>query len=53
MSSLQRGVNLKDEEEVKQYLENLGTEYRFSCYYEKNPSGPAKTRDILIERARI
>ena len=32
-----RGVNFKDEEEVKEYLENLGTEYRFGCYHEKNP----------------
>jgi len=31
------GVNFKDEEEVKEYLENLGTEYRFGCYHEKNP----------------
>ena len=25
--------------QVKEYLENLGTEYRFSCYYEKEPKG--------------
>ncbi|XP_049836960.1 cytochrome c oxidase assembly factor 7 homolog [Schistocerca gregaria] len=31
------GVNLKDEEEVKQYLHNLGIEYRFGCYQEKKP----------------
>lgn len=29
--------NLKSEEEVKEYLENLGTEYRFGCFNEKNP----------------
>ncbi len=31
--------NLKDEAEVKEYLENLGTEYRFGCYHEKKPEG--------------
>lgn len=31
--------NLKDEEEVKQFLENLGTEYRFGCFSEKKPEG--------------
>ena len=36
---MQRGVDLKNEEEVKEYLENLGTEYRFGCYYEKDPIG--------------
>jgi len=33
------GVNLKDEKEVAEYLENLGTEYRFGCYNEKKPEG--------------
>ncbi len=33
-----RGVDLKDEEEVREYLENLGKEYRFGCYHEKSPS---------------
>jgi len=32
-----RGVDLKKEDEVKEYLENLGIEYRFGCYYEKSP----------------
>ena len=32
-----RGVDLKNEEEVREYLENLGIEYRFGCYHEKNP----------------
>lgn len=31
------GFNLKNEDEVKEYLENLGTEYRFGCYHEKKP----------------
>uniref|UniRef100_A0A6M2DMN9 Putative cytochrome c oxidase assembly factor 7 protein rhagoletis zephyria n=1 Tax=Xenopsylla cheopis TaxID=163159 RepID=A0A6M2DMN9_XENCH len=29
--------DLKDEESVKQYIENLGIEYRFGCYHEKKP----------------
>ncbi|KAL1130440.1 hypothetical protein AAG570_011688 [Ranatra chinensis] len=29
--------NLKSEEDVKEYLKNLGTEYRFGCYNEKKP----------------
>ncbi len=37
MASVGRGVDLKDKEEVKEYLENLGIEYRFGCYHEKNP----------------
>jgi len=31
------GVDLKDSEDVKVYLDNLGIEYRFGCYHEKNP----------------
>jgi len=29
--------NLKDEEDTKKYIENLGVEYRFGCYHEKKP----------------
>lgn len=29
--------DLKDENEVKEYIEKLGVEYRFGCYSEKNP----------------
>lgn len=29
--------NLKSESEVKEYLKNLGIEYRFGCYSEKKP----------------
>ncbi|CAG4934768.1 unnamed protein product [Parnassius apollo] len=29
--------NLQKEEDVKQYVENLGIEYRFGCYHEKKP----------------
>lgn len=31
--------DLKDETEVKDYIEKLGVEYRFGCYSEKNPEG--------------
>lgn len=32
-------VNFKDEAEVKEYLNNIGIEYRFGCYSEKKPEG--------------
>jgi len=31
--------NLKDEKEQEEYINNLGTEYRFGCYHEKKPEG--------------
>lgn len=31
--------DLKQEGDVKEYLENLGTEYRFGCFSEKRPEG--------------
>lgn len=33
------GFDLKSESEVKEYLNNLGIEYRFGCYSEKKPEG--------------
>lgn len=39
----QTGVDLKSEDDVKEYLERLGIEYRFGCYYEKN----GKACDLL------
>lgn len=40
-------VNFEDENEVKQFLDNLGVEYSFQCYKEKDPEGnmPALFRD--------
>lgn len=32
-------VNFQDENEVKEYLNNIGTEYRFGCYSERKPDG--------------
>lgn len=31
--------DFKSETDVKEYLQNLGIEYRFGCYSEKNPEG--------------
>lgn len=31
--------DLKSEAEVKEYITNLGIEYRFGCYSEKKPEG--------------
>ena len=33
--------------QVQEYLKNLGTEYRFSCYYEKDPKGCHLLGDYL------
>lgn len=32
-------INFEDENEVKEFLDNLGTEYSFQCYKEKDPEG--------------
>lgn len=31
--------NFKSEEDVKLYLQNIGIEYRYGCYSEKNANG--------------
>lgn len=36
-------VNFNDESDVKQFLSNIGIEYRFGCYSEKNPEGKILT----------
>ena len=33
--------------QVTEYLQNLATEYRFSCYYEKEPKGCHLLADYL------
>ena len=45
-----RGIDLKNEEEVKDYLENIGTEYRWGCYYEKNPVGKIESTNTNIRQ---
>lgn len=32
-------VNFENEAEVKEFLDNLGVEYSFQCYKEKDPEG--------------
>lgn len=39
--------DFKNEEEVQEYLENIGTEYRFSCFKEKNAEGCHLLGDYL------
>ena len=31
--------DLKKEEDVRDFIQNLGIEYRLGCYSEKNPEG--------------
>ncbi|KAJ6662521.1 hypothetical protein lerEdw1_011657 [Lerista edwardsae] len=40
-------INFEDEEEVKGYLENLGVEFSFQCYKEKDPDGCHRLADYL------
>ncbi|XP_041358914.1 cytochrome c oxidase assembly factor 7B-like [Gigantopelta aegis] len=39
--------DFKDEEQVKEYIKNLGTEYRFQCYHEKIPEGCHRLGDFF------
>lgn len=47
-------INFEDENEVKQFLDNLGMEYSFQCYKEKDPEGNIYLRrtTVLKPRAR-
>lgn len=38
--------NLKSEEEVKEYLKNLYTEYKFGCLSEKRPEGESERHNL-------
>lgn len=43
--------DMKKEEDVKEFLENLGIEYRFGCFSEKKPDSKYKynvLRDSLL-----
>ena len=44
-----RDVDLSKQEEVAAYVENLGTEYRFGCYSEKDPKGKCPLVNAPIE----
>ena len=39
--------DLKDESQVKEYLDNVSTEYRFQCYQENSPDGCHRLADFL------
>lgn len=39
--------DLSSEDDVKEYITNLGIEYRFSCYHEKRPDGCHLLGDYL------
>lgn len=39
-------INFEDEKEVKQFLDNLGVEYSFQCYKEKDPEGRARVAEM-------
>ena len=41
------GTDLKDSEEVADYIDNLGIEYRFGCYHEKDPKACHLLGDYL------
>ena len=43
MTNVGRGVDLTNDDEVQEYIKNLGTEYRFGCYSEKDPKGRNKS----------
>ena len=47
-----RNVDLTKEEEMKQYLDNLGTEYRFGCYSEKDPEGKGQLRIPIVSSSQ-
>ncbi|XP_073449603.1 cytochrome c oxidase assembly factor 7 [Aquarana catesbeiana] len=40
-------VDFKNEEEVKEYLDNLGVEYHYACYKEKQPDGCHRLAEYL------
>ncbi|MEQ2177370.1 Cytochrome c oxidase assembly factor 7, partial [Goodea atripinnis] len=41
-------INFEDENEVKQFLDNLGVEYSFQCYKEKDPEGNRRTLRLTV-----
>ncbi|XP_034036283.1 cytochrome c oxidase assembly factor 7 [Thalassophryne amazonica] len=40
-------INFEDENEVKQFLDNLAVEYSFQCYSEKDPEGCYRLADYM------
>ena len=47
------GVDLKKEEEVQEYIKNLGIEYRFGCYHEKDPKGRERSLNLVLNEKCI
>ena len=47
-ANTQVGVDLKKESEVREYLDNLGTEYRFGCYSQNDAKGIFQKLYILF-----
>lgn len=44
-------INFENESEVKEFLDNLGVEYSFQCYREKDPEG--KWNSVVIQYTRV
>ncbi|XP_077573752.1 cytochrome c oxidase assembly factor 7 [Stigmatopora nigra] len=40
-------INFEDEKEVQEYLDNLGMEYSYQCYKEKDPEGCQRLADYM------
>ncbi|KAJ7986588.1 hypothetical protein DPEC_G00341430 [Dallia pectoralis] len=40
-------INFEDEKEVKQYLDNIGVEFSYQCYKEKDPEGCQRLADYI------
>ena len=48
------GVDLRNSQEVQEYVDNLGIEYRFGCFREKNPKGiTSKMSSFLLLFSKI
>lgn len=45
--------DLKNETEVKEYIDKLGVEYRFGCFSEKKPDGEWPLSDSYITSTLI
>lgn len=39
-------INFEDEKEVKEFLDNLGVEYTYQCYKEKEAEGNVTLRAV-------
>ncbi|CAB1331989.1 unnamed protein product [Coregonus sp. 'balchen'] len=42
-------INFEDEKEVKQYLDNIGVEFSYQCYRQKNPEGVKKNVEATTQ----